>query len=117
MVTERRKNQRLDAKSLIAPTSEGVGQVANLSSRSILIRFIQNVRFQDYSVMDLYDTKGLNLTDVFTKKVWSMTLNDQSDSKLFRSEVVAEFENLSLAQKKPTSILPEAAERVTISKG
>jgi hypothetical protein len=99
MFSERRKSRRHDAKNLIALTSEGVAQVSNLSSKSIFIRFLQNTHFPDYSVIDLYDTKGLNLTEVFTKKVWSKTLNDPRGSKLFRSEVVAEFENLSLAQK------------------
>ena len=99
MDTERRKSQRYDAKGLIALTSKGVAQVANLSSKSICIKFISNVHFPDYSVMDLYDATGLNMVEVLAKKVWSKTLNVQSGSKLFRSEIVAEFENLSPDQE------------------
>jgi len=99
MVTERRKSQRRNAKGLIALTPKGVAQVANLSSESICIKFTSNVHFPDYSVMDLYDATGLNMVDVFAKKVWSKTLDDQSGYKLFRSEIVAKFENLSPSQE------------------
>ena len=99
MVTERRKSQRQDAKSLIALTSEGVAQVANLSTKNIFIRFTKNVHFPDYSVMDLYDGTGLDMEEVIAKKVWSNTLDDQNSYKPFRSEIVAEFENLSPSQE------------------
>jgi hypothetical protein len=99
MVTERRKSQRHDAKNLIALTSKGVAQVANLSTKNISIRFTKNVHFPDYSVIDLYDATGLNMVEVVAKKVWSKTLDDQSGYKLFRSEIGAEFENLTPSQE------------------
>jgi hypothetical protein len=99
MVTERRKSVRHTANSLIAVTSKGVAQVVNLSLKSICIRFIGNVHFPDHSMLDLYDATGLNLVEVLAKKVWDKTLNNQSGSELFKSEVVAEFENLSSDQE------------------
>ena len=99
MVTERRKSQRRDVKSLIALTSKGVAQVANLSSKGICIRFTNNVHFPDHSVIDLYDAKGLNMEKVVTKKVWSKKFDDQSGYKPFRSKIVAEFGNLSPSQE------------------
>jgi len=99
MVPERRKSHRREAKSLIALTAKGIAQVANLSSKNICIEFTSTVHFPDYSVIDLYDAKGLNLEEVVTKKVWSKTFDNQSGYKLFRSMIVAEFENLSPAQE------------------
>ena len=99
MDTERRKSQRYDAKGLIALTSKGVAQVTNLSLKSICIRFIGNVHFPEYSVLDLYDATGLNMVEVLAKKVWSKTLGDQSGSTLFASEIVAELQNLSPDQE------------------
>lgn len=99
MVTERRKSKRREAKSLIALTSKGIAQVANLSSKNICIKFTNIVHLPDYSVIDLYDAEGLNMEEVVTKKVWSKTFDNQSGYKLFRSKIVAEFENLSPAQE------------------
>ena len=50
-------------------------------------------------MMDLSDATGLNMVEVLAKKVWSKILNDQSGSEFFSSEVVPEFENLSLTQE------------------
>ncbi|MCP4342654.1 MAG: hypothetical protein GY799_28175 [Desulfobulbaceae bacterium] len=101
MVTERRERHRHNAKELIALTSKGVAQVVNLSTKGMYIRFTNNVHFPNYSVMDIYDSTGFSMVEVHAKKVWSKTLDNQNrySYKPFKSEIFAEFENLSLSQE------------------
>lgn len=101
MVTERRESQRHAGKKLIALTSKGVAQVVNLSIKGMYIRFMNIVHLPDCLVMDLYDTTGLSMEGVHAKKVWSKTLDNQNGYryKPFKSEIFAEFENLSLTQE------------------
>lgn len=98
MSFDRRKSQRYITKSLIAITHKGVAQVSNLTTDSVFFRCMKKIDFPDYWVMDLYDTMGLNLEGVLVKKVWSKVSGKPNDSKLFHSEVAAEFKNLSSSQ-------------------
>ena len=101
MVTERRESQRYAGKKLIALTSKGVAQVVNLSIKGMYIRFKNIVYFPKYLVMDLYDTAGLSIESVHARKIWSKTFESQNGyrDKLFKSEIFADFENLSLSQE------------------
>jgi hypothetical protein len=101
MVTERRERWRRNTKGLIALTSQGVAQVVNLSTKGMYIRFTDSVHFLDYSVMDIYDSTGFSMVEVHAKKVWSKTLDNQNrySDKPFKSEIFAEFENLSFLQE------------------
>jgi len=60
-------------KNVIALTPNGICQVSNLTLNSVFIRCMKKIDFPDYWIMDVYNTTGLSLEGVMTKKIWSRT--------------------------------------------
>lgn len=99
-----RKSERHEAKSGIAITPHGIGQVININRSGLSFKCVEERDFPLEWSMAIYDITGQRLEQLRVKKVWEKELGEPDGSTPFSMEVGGEFKNLSTTQKAQLNI-------------
>lgn len=99
-----RKSKRYEAKSGIAITPHGIGQVININRNGLAFKCVEERDFPVEWSMAIYDITGQRLEQLQVTKVWEKDLGSPKASSPFAMEVGGEFVNLSSAQKAQLNI-------------
>lgn len=94
-----RKSIRLETKSGIALTPNGVCRMINLSKGGFALKCLKAFEFPSEWTIDVYDESGLNLQELKVRKIWSKRINKPGILSHSQVEVGWAFENLSAYQR------------------
>lgn len=94
-----RKSERLETKTGIALTPNGVCQIVNLNKDGISFKCIHKTDFPIAWSMDIYDVTGPVLDHFQVKKVWENSLDNPGNTSPFSVVVGGEFHDLSAWQQ------------------
>jgi hypothetical protein len=96
---KKRKNDRVEAKNLIALVPHGVCQVIDLNNNGISFKCFDEHDFPGEWAIDIYGSNGLSVEELQIKKIWEHCISNRDVQTLVSLEIGAEFKSLTSSQK------------------
>ena len=96
---KKRKNDRVEAKNLIALVPHGVCQVIDLNYNGISFKCFNEHDFPSEWAIAIYDSNGLSVEELQIKKIWEHCLSNRDFQTVVSLEIGAEFKSLTFSQK------------------